>query len=182
MDKLEDIEHVHEKDTDFVNNPSKNYKWSDEASKIVAQGVKNNAKPTRIYKILKESHVLAENLPTKLQLYNKIAAEKKKNGSNEKVTTTHELRQKISQFLNEPIDEFESFVAFNEIDDIDPSKEPRFTIIVTSKMNLKKLGHKRVLQTEATYRLNWFGFPVFVIGKCHHIIDNFVRIFLDTVI
>ena len=68
MDKLEDIEHVHEKDTDFVNNPSKNYKWSDEASKIVAQGVKNNAKPTRIYKILKESHLLAENLPTKLQL------------------------------------------------------------------------------------------------------------------
>ena len=100
--------------------------------------------------------MLAENLPTKLQLYNKIAAEKKKNGSNEKVTTTHELRQKISQFLNEPIDEFESFVAFNEIDDIDPSKEPRFTIIVTSKMNLKKLGHKRVLQTDATYRLNWF--------------------------
>ena len=37
---------LHEKDTDFVNNPSKNYKWSDEASKIVAQGVKNNAKPT----------------------------------------------------------------------------------------------------------------------------------------
>ena len=50
---------------------------------------------------------------------------------------------------NEPIGEFESFVAFNEIDDIDPSKEPRFTIIVTSKMNLKKLGHKRVLKTDA---------------------------------
>ena len=72
---------------------------------------------------------------------------------------------KVAKFLKEPESDTEPYVPFHEIEDSDPSKEPRFTIIFASKKNLDKLKADRVLQTDATYRLNWMGYPVFVIGK-----------------
>ena len=165
VDVLEDaLEHRHDEDQDFVENPSKNYRWTDEATKIVSELVKNHVFPAQIEKTLKSSDVFRGNMPTKAQLYNKCAAEKKKFFKTSKVNNTHELRMKISEFLDEPSSEFESYVAHHEINDDDPNKEPRFTIIMTSKKNLKKMKDSRLLQTDATYRLNWFGFPVFVVG------------------
>ena len=67
--------------------------------------------------------------------------------------------------MKEPESDTEPYVPFHEIEDSDPSNEPRFTIIFASKKNLDKLKADRVLQTDATYRLNWMGYPVFVIGK-----------------
>ena len=68
-------------------------------------------------------------------------------------------------YLGEPASAVEAFIPYHDIDDEDDSKEPRFTIIFTTKKNMSKLRSDSVLQTDATYRLNWFGFPVFVVGK-----------------
>ena len=60
----------------------------------------------------------------------------------------------------------------NEIDDEKDYKEPRFIILFSSKKNLKKLTSDRVLQTDATYRLNWQGFPVWVVGMYFETLCN----------
>ena len=137
VESLEDAtEHSHEEDLEIANNKSTNFKWPDEATKIV----KNN-----------------------LHALRKI--ERKSVFPSECVRNTHELRRKVAEFLKEPESDTEPYVPFHEIEDSDPSKEPRFTIIFASKKNLDKLKADRVLQTDATYRLNWMGYPVFVIGK-----------------
>ena len=166
METLENAtDHVHEEDPDFVKNPSKNYRWPKEATKIVIEGVTNHAKPNVIKRNLKNANVLGGKMPTKGQLYNKIAATKDIVFPSSKVKNTHELRQKVSEYLDTPTNDIEAFVPFHEIDDADETKEPRFTIILTTKKNLAKMKSERVLQTDATYRLNWLGFPVFVVGK-----------------
>ena len=67
--------------------------------------------------------------------------------------------------MGEPSSDIDPFVPFHEILDEDSTKEPRFTIIFSTKKNLEKLKGDQVLQTDATYRLNWMGFPVFVVGR-----------------
>jgi hypothetical protein len=164
VESLEDAtEHSHEEDLEIANNKSTNFKWPDEATKIV----KNNlhARPNQILRKLKDANVFSGNIPSKPQLYNKVAAERKSVFPSECVRNTHELRRKVAEFLKEPESDTEPYVPFHEIEDSDPSKEPRFTIIFASKKNLDKLKADRVLQTDATYRLNWMGYPVFVIGK-----------------
>ena len=104
-------------------------------------------------------------MPTQTQLYNKIAATKKTVFPSSKVRNTHELRMKVAEYLEEPESELQAFVPYHEIVDDDESSDPRFTIIFTTQKNLGKLKSERVLQTDATYRLNWNGFPVFVVGK-----------------
>ena len=104
-------------------------------------------------------------MPSMTQVYNKIAAQKAIAFSSKSVNNTHELRDKVSEYLEQPVSDIEAFVAYQEIDDEDDTKEPRFTIIFSSKQNMKKMKSDRVLQTDATYRLNWLGYPVFVVGK-----------------
>ena len=82
-----------------------------------------------------------------------------------KVRNTHEPRTKVAEYLEEPESELQAFVPYHEIVDDDESSDPRFTIIFTTQKNLGKLKSERVLQTDATYRLNWNLFPVFVVGK-----------------
>ena len=136
-----------------------------EMTNIVMEGVINHAKPKVIKRNLKNANVCGRSLPTKTELYNKIAAVKIKVFPSSKVKNTHELRQKVSEHLNEPASDIEAYVAYSEIDDEKEDEEPRFTIIFTSKKNMGKLKDDRVLQTDATYRLNWLGFPVFVVGE-----------------
>ena len=167
MESLEDVtDHSHEEDPEYVNNPSNNYRWTPEMNKIVIEGVTNHAKPNVIKRNLKNANVfVGRSVPTKTQLYNKIAATKKTVFPSSSVRNTHELRQKVAEYLDQPASDIEAFIPFHDIDDEDEKKEPRFTIILTSKKNLGKLTNDRVLQTDATYRLNWLGFPVFVVGK-----------------
>ena len=44
--------------------------------------------------------------------------------------------------------------------------EPRFCVIFATKKSQATLSSIDFLQTDATYRLNWMGFPVFVFGEC----------------
>ena len=71
---------------------------------------------------------------------------------------TNELRNKMAEFLCEPTSEVKAFVSFHEILDYDDTKEPRFTVIFSTKKNLKKLKSERDLQTDATYLLIMISF------------------------
>ena len=165
VEAVEDVEHIHQEDPDFVKNSSKYFRWSTDMTKIVMEGVVNHAKPNVIKRNLKHANVLGSRMPTKTELYNKIAAVKLTAFPSTKVKNTHELRLKVAEYLGEPEDDLKPFIPYHDIvDDVD-EKDPRFTIIFTSNKNIGKLKSDRVLQTDATYRLNWFGFPVFVVGK-----------------
>ena len=71
----------------------------------------------------------------------------------------------MSANLEVPEDDVQGYVVHSHIDDENEDEEPRFTIIFSTNKNLGKLRSERVLQTDATYRLNWHGFPVFIVGK-----------------
>ena len=103
--------------------------------------------------------------PSDIQLYNKIANVKKTVFSSEKVVNTHDLRQVASNYLDVPEDELEGYVAFCDVDDEKEDEAPRFTVVFSTPKNLSRLTSDKVLQTDATYRLNWNSFPVFVVGN-----------------
>ena len=169
VESIEGIDnHTHEEDPNFIEEASNNFRWSDDMEKVIEENLKtHNTKPNWIKRALKEANVCGRNFPTQTQLYNKIAALKKKNFPSSKVLNTHELRQKIAQMLEKPSSEIKAFVPHYVIDDEDETENPRFTVLFSTLKNMAKMKDDRVLQTDATYRLNWHGFPVFVVGKIH---------------
>ena len=58
---------------------------------------------------------------------------------------------------------FAGFFYNNEIKDEDPNNL-RFTIIFASSKSIDRLKTDNLLSIDATYRLNWMGYPVFVAG------------------
>ena len=162
MEAVENVENVHEKDEDYDKTNSKYFKWSEEMTSVVENNLEKM--PKVILRLLKGSGVVTGRMPTSTEIYNKKAALKKQHAS-EKVTNTQQLREKVAKYLGEPASDVEAFVPYHSIEDEDETKEPRFVVVFATKKNIKKLKSNRVLQTDATYRLDWYGFPVFVIGK-----------------
>ena len=70
------------------------------------------------------------------------------------IFTTHELRQKICEKLEVPESDVEGYVAHYEVLDEEEDKEPRFTVIWTSKKLLAR-ARSYFHQDDATYRLTW---------------------------
>ena len=170
VESLENVnEQCHVEDTKVENSKSTNFKWPEEATKIVKDNI--HFKPNQILRKLREANVFSGKMPSKVQLNNKVSAKKNAYASTS-VKNTHELSMKVADYLKEPEKEIEAFVPFSDIDDTDISKEPRFTVVFSTKKNLEKLKVNTVLQTDATYRLNWMRFPVFIIG-----ISKFVSTF-----
>ena len=146
VESIENVnEHKHEEDDGFVN---KYYRWTPLAEEIVKESVENHATPKVAMRNLKKEGVFP--LPSNTELYNKRAAMKNKAFPSTKVKNTHELRMKVAKFLGEPASTIEAFIPYHDIDDEDDSKEPRFTIIFTTKKNMSKLRSDSVLQTDAT--------------------------------
>ena len=79
----------------------------------------------------------------------------------DKILNTHDLRTRVTQHLEVPESDIEGYIPYYTIEDEDQNSEPRFTVIFSNKKNLAKFK-SGLLQTDATYRLNWMGFPVFV--------------------
>ena len=109
--------------------------------------------------------MFGSNVNSKVKLYNKIAATKQAVFSSSTIINTHEFCMKVAEFLAEPDSDNEAFIPYHDIEDTYEKREPRFNIIFSTKLNLRKLKSDRLLQTDATYRLNWMGFPVYVVGN-----------------
>ena len=65
--------------------------------------------------------------------------------------------------LDIPEDENEAYIASHEVLDENEAEDPRFFIIWTTKRLLQRTSSD-LTQNDATYRLVWQGFPVFVSG------------------
>ena len=159
------MDHLHDEDPEYELNPGAVFKWTEEMNKIIEEGVVNHAKPNVIKRNLNEANLFLSRKPSKIQLYNKIAAVRKRVFPSINIVNTHQMRQRISNVLEIPASEVEGYVPYWKIDDENDEKEPRFCVIFTSKKNQEKLSSIDLLQTDATFRLNWMGFPVFVIGE-----------------
>ena len=95
-------------------------------------------------------------VPTSLELSNKVAHVRKLLYGSKQIFNTHELREKIKEYSDEPEDDNTAFIAFSNVIDEDEAKEPRFSILWTSK-KLKKRIDKKLTQDDATYRLLYQG-------------------------
>ena len=143
--------HVHMEDTEY-SNAGPNLVWNVAQTDIVMQGVKNEASTKVIMRNLKDSNVFAEGkFPSRSQLTVKIRHCRNIIRRTIQIFDTHELRQKISEKLDIPENSTESYIAFHEVLDDDDDKEPRFTIIWTSKKLLKRVSES-LTQDDATYR------------------------------
>ena len=165
--------HDHSKHAEEDIDTLKVFRWTKEQTDIITVGVKNCAKPNVILRNLREANAFGSHKPTKQQLYNKIANTKKIVFPSTNIVNTHDLRRRVSAHLDVPDDDVEGHVVYHSIDDENEDEEPRFTIIFSTKKNLSKLKSEFLLQTDATYRLNWLGFPVFLAGKSDYINNIF---------
>ena len=109
-------EHDHSEDPDSVSR-SGVYHWSQLATQIITEGVSNNLKPTVILRNLRTHGALSDPEPTRIQLNNKISHVKKKGNRNDPCNTTHDLRNKVKDFLENPVLDDESWVPLCQIDD-----------------------------------------------------------------
>ena len=82
----------------------------------------------------------------------------------ESLDNTHELREKIKQYLEIPENDIESYVAHAKIEDENNDEEVRFVIIFTTKRILRYMKQSNNIHLDCTYRLNWTKFPVCVAG------------------
>ena len=69
----------------------------------------------------------------------------------ESLHNTHELRQKIAEYTNEPTNDIESYVAYSNIqDDVDSNEDIRVVIIFTTKRILSFLSKQDNVHLDAT--------------------------------
>ena len=73
-----------------------------------------------------------------------------------------ELREAVSKMIKEPVDNTEAFFCHHDITDDEEEDAVRF-VVTTKKM--KSRISSELVQDDATYRLTWQGFPVFVSGR-----------------
>ena len=91
--------HIHEKVSITA---SKTFIWSQEQLDVIKVGVANNSKPTVIRRNLEQAVLFSDKVPTKVQLYNKIANVKKAQFPYSNISTSSDLRNKITLHQNEP--------------------------------------------------------------------------------
>ena len=158
--------HNHQKDDEYIAGGQKeNYmKWTSAQIKVVMTGVMNEASPTVIRRNLKE-HFSEVMMPSAIQLSNKIAHCKTIINQTKEILTTGDLKDIIKDKLDTPIENTKMFVTESEVIDDEGEENVRFTIIFTTLAMQARLS-RELIQDDATYRLNWMGFPVFISGRC----------------
>ena len=155
-------EHDHSEDPDSVSR-SGVYHWSELATQIVTEGVSNHLKPTVILRNLRSRGALSDPGPTRIQLNSKINHVKKEGNMNKPCNTTHNLRNKLKDFLKNPLLDDESWVPLCQIED-EEEGEPKITVIFGTNKTLENLKFSETFHCDATYRLTWHRYPVFVCG------------------
>ena len=89
---------------------------------------------------------------------------KKVNGLTEGMENTHEMRLKIEQHNTEPDNNLQAYTPCSEIHDEDKDEETKYVVTFATKHTLSFLNQGDTLHIDATYQLEWNGFPVIVCG------------------
>ena len=75
------------------------------------------------------------------------------------------MRQKIESHLQVPDNDIEGYIPYYSIqDDVENNDQTRFCVIFSTKRLISLLSKSEVLHIDATYRLNWQGYPVMIVG------------------
>ena len=137
-------EHLHEPDPLFGQQQQEvgkvvMYRWTPKMTEIICQSVSNKGKPQVALRNMREAgcfdHFHQE--PTMEQMYNKVADTKRALNPGPKISTTHDMRQFITNHIEVPEDELEGYIPFYDIQDEDP-KKLRFTVIFASKRSISR--------------------------------------------
>ena len=148
--------HIHEEDSEYVLS-SVMFRWSVEQTNTIVQGVRNEAKPKVIRRNMEDANLFSDGrIPTSLQLNNKIRHVRKLLHGSSQIVNTHELREKIQEYLEIPSDANKAYIAVNNVEDDDETAEPRFNIIWTTHKLMERISDN-LTQDDATYRLVWQG-------------------------
>ena len=78
---------------------------------------------------------------------------------------TGDLKEVIKENSEVPSDRNKMFVAFSEVVDDQGEENIFFAIIFTTPAMQERISAE-FIQDDATYRLTWMGFPVFISGRC----------------
>ena len=127
------------------------------------QGVRNGQNPTVIMRTLKTLNSDIP-LPKKGQLYNKMSYVKTLLAETQEIINTGDMREAIEKKLEVPIDLDEAFVCHHEVKDDEGPDNVRFVIIFTSQKMQARVSNE-FCQDDATYRVTWQNFPIFVSGR-----------------
>ena len=149
-------EHHHELNAERAGDGG-NFRWTVEQTSMIIQGVQNEARPAVIRRNLENANLFHDGkVPSAQQLNNKIAHIRISLNKSQQIFTTHDLREKIKEHLDIPEDDNTAYIAAHEVIDDDETKEPRFTVIWTSRRMLARTSNN-MTQDDATYRLTWQG-------------------------
>lgn len=158
--------HVHQEDTNYTT-MGPNLTWTKRQTDVVMDALKYNGSAKSVTRALKDANIFSEgNFPSASQINAKIAYCRSILRKSIDIFDTHQLREKIAEKLEVPLEDTESYIAYHHIDDEKEMKDPHFCIIWTSKKLLTRIGGE-LTQDDATYRLTWQGYPFFVSGRSH---------------
>ena len=80
------------------------------------------------------------------------------------IVLTGDLREAIAEKTDTPVDDTEAFIVQHDVIDDEGEENVRFNITWTTKKMQARINED-LIQDDATYRLTWMGFPVFVSGR-----------------
>ena len=156
-------EHSHHEDPDY--STKENYHWTAKQEAIINRGIKNNIKNSMILRELKEEGAVngSGNYPTLSQVGVKKRYVKNVKGREYFILDVNALKNycKIKSVV--PEDENEAYISFYYIDG-SSNDDLIMTIIWTTTKLISRMDRK-LLQDDATYKLNWYQYPMFVSSR-----------------
>ena len=158
-----DAQHIHEEDPNYFT--KENYSWTTAQESIVMQGIRNNVKNTLILRQLKEAG--AANGSGLYPNLRQVGVKKRymksvKLQTNTIVNVAH-LRQYCESNSVPPEDENQFYIPYFYISG-EETPNLEITVIWTT-LNLISRMSVKMLQDDATYKLNWYQYPVFCCGR-----------------
>ena len=142
-------------------------KWTSAQTKVVMNGIMNKATTTVIRRNLKNHF---EEGSMQCHLSNKIAYCKTIPNESREILMTGDHKEVIKENSEVPSDRNKMFVAFSEVVE-DQGEENIFFAIIFTTPAMKARISAEFIKDDATYRLTWMCFPVFILGRCGGIDD-----------
>ena len=158
--------HLHEPDLEYMTS-GKKYLWSRVQEELLLPLARNKMSATVCLRELKTKNApnafgkyptLAQINSKKKYMYQKLVLDELV------LLDTADLRNYIDDRLEVPADPDQCYIVDWSIDDSDVvTGKPRFTVTFTT-VNLLRRLRNQFIQDDATYKMNWMGYPVLTHG------------------
>ena len=154
-------EHSHIEDINYKTD--KKYHWTVSQENLIRECIHNGHNNARILNCLKEKGASSAGIWPSLAQVGVKKRNMKKSQRKYVINDYNKMKEICERNSSVPDNEHEPYVPFFYIDTTDPM-DPTFTVIWSTKYLESKMS-KLMIQDDATYKLNYFDFPVFVSGR-----------------